>query len=139
MGRDIALDLTLKGRHMSNTSEHNSNKTQNSLNKGRAAVILAAGKSTRMKSAKSKVLHEVGGLPMLSWVTKLARDAGVEKIIAVVGESNKDVRAHAESLGLEIALQEPQLGTGHAVQCAQENLAGFDGGVVVRAGRINVG
>jgi len=97
----------------------------------RAAVILAAGKSTRMKSAKSKVLHEVGGLPMLTWVTRLARSAGVEKIIAVVGEADSDVRAAAEGLGLEIAVQEPQLGTGHAVQAAQANLDGFDGDVVV--------
>lgn len=102
-----------------------SNKTK------RAAVILAAGKSTRMKSAKSKVLHEVGGLPMLAWVTKLARSAGVEKIIAVVGEANGDVRAAAEELGLEIAVQEPQLGTGHAVRAAEAKLTGFDGDVVV--------
>lgn len=97
----------------------------------RAAVILAAGKSSRMKSSKSKVLHEVGGLPMLAWVTKLARSAGVEKIIAVVGEANADVRAAAEGLGLEIAVQEPQLGTGHAVLAAKANLDGFDGDVAV--------
>jgi len=97
----------------------------------RAAVILAAGNSTRMKSVKSKVLHEVGGMTLLEWVSRLARSAGVEKIIAVVGEANDDVRAAAENLGLEIAVQEPQLGTGHAVQAAQANLDGFDGDVVV--------
>jgi len=97
----------------------------------RAAIILAAGKSTRMKSSRSKVLHPVGGQPMIEWVTQLARSAGVEKIVCVVGESNTDVRAAAQSLGLEIAIQEPQLGTGHAVQCAKEALAGFEGQVVV--------
>jgi len=102
-----------------------------SNNSKRAAVILAAGKSSRMKSAKSKVLHKVGGLPMLAWVTQLARLAGVEKIIAVVGEANTDVRAAAEKLGLEIAIQEPQLGTGHAVLAAKANLDGFDGDVAV--------
>lgn len=97
----------------------------------RAAIILAAGKSTRMKSSRSKVLHPVGGRPMIDWVTTLARGAGVEKIVCVVGEGNADVRAVAEAQGLEIAVQEPQLGTGHAVQCAKEALAGFDGQVVV--------
>ncbi len=97
----------------------------------RAAIILAAGKSTRMKSSRSKVLHPVGGRPMIDWVTALARGAGVEKIVCVVGEGNADVRAAAEAQGLEIAVQEPQLGTGHAVQCAKEALAGFEGQVVV--------
>jgi len=54
----------------------------------RAAIILAAGKSTRMKSSRSKVLHPVGGRPMIDWVTTLARGAGVEKIVCVVGEGN---------------------------------------------------
>jgi bifunctional UDP-N-acetylglucosamine pyrophosphorylase/glucosamine-1-phosphate N-acetyltransferase len=97
----------------------------------RAAIILAAGKSTRMKSPRSKVLHPVGGRPMIDWVTALARGAGVEKIVCVVGEGNADVRAAAEAQGLDIAIQEPQQGTGHAVQCAKEALAGFDGEVVV--------
>ena len=97
----------------------------------RAAIILAAGKSTRMKSSRSKVLHPVGGRPMIDWVTALARGAGVEKIVCVVGEGNADVRAAAEAQGLEIAIQEPQQGTGHAVQCAKAALAGFEGQVVV--------
>ena len=97
----------------------------------RAAIILAAGKSTRMKSSRSKVLHPVGGRPMIDWVTALARGAGVEKIVCVVGEGNADVRAAAEAQGLDIAIQEPQLGTGHAVQCAKDALAGFEGQVVV--------
>ena len=97
----------------------------------RAAVILAAGKSTRMKSSRSKVLHDVGGRSMLSWVADLARSVGADKIVCVVGESNKDVRAAAEELGLDIALQEPQQGTGHAVQCAKEALQGFEGDVAI--------
>lgn len=97
----------------------------------RAAVILAAGRSTRMKSARSKVLHTVGARPLLDWVVSLARAVGIEKIIAVVGEGNEDVRARAEHLGLEISVQEPQLGTAHAVLAAKENLKGFEGDVVV--------
>lgn len=97
----------------------------------RAAIILAAGKSTRMQSGRSKVLHPVGGRPMIEWVTALARIAGIEKIVCVVGEDNADVRAAAQQLELDIAVQEPQLGTGHAVQCAKEALQGFEGHVVV--------
>jgi len=98
----------------------------------RAAIILAAGKSTRMKSSRSKVLHPVGGRPMIDWVTALARGAGVEKIVCVVGEGNADVRAAAEAQGLDIAIQEPQLGTGHAVRCAKAALEGFDGQALAR-------
>lgn len=97
----------------------------------RAAIILAAGKSTRMKSARSKVLHDVGGQAMLSWVANLARSVNADKIVCVVGEANQDVRAAAERLGLVIAVQEPQKGTGHAVQCAKDALAGFEGHVAV--------
>ena len=97
----------------------------------RAAIILAAGKSTRMKSAQSKVLHPVGGRSMIKWVTALAKEAGIERIVCVVGEANADVKAAAEALGLEIAIQEPQQGTGHAVQCAKNALKYFEGQVVV--------
>lgn len=97
----------------------------------RAAVILAAGKSTRMKSTRSKVLHHVGGRSMLSWVADLARQSGVSKIVCVVGESNADVRAEAEALGLDIAVQEPQRGTGHAVLCAKDAVGDFAGNLAV--------
>ena len=97
----------------------------------RAAVILAAGKSTRMKSTRSKVLHHVGGRSMLEWVAQLARSAGAEKIVCVVGEANKDVRAAAEALGLDIAVQEPQLGTAHAVSAAKKALKGFKGNLAI--------
>jgi len=56
----------------------------------RAAIILAAGKSTRMKSARSKVLHPVGGRPMIDWVTALARGAGVEKIVEILRGDGKN-------------------------------------------------
>ena len=97
----------------------------------RAAVILAAGKSTRMKSSRSKVLHHVGGRSMLSWTADLARSVGANKLVCVVGEANQDVRAEAEGLGLDIAIQEPQLGTAHAVLAAKEALSDFEGDVAV--------
>ncbi len=101
------------------------------MTRPRAAVILAAGKSTRMKSATSKVLHKVGGKSLLSWVTDLARNSGVDRLVCVVGDANQDVRAEAEALGMDIAVQEPQLGTGHAVNCAKEALSDFEGSVAV--------
>lgn len=97
----------------------------------RAAVILAAGKSTRMKSSRSKVLHQIGGRSLLAWVADLARSAGVDKIVCVVGEQNADVRCEAEELGLEIAVQEPQRGTADAVLAAKQALSGFEGHVIV--------
>ncbi len=97
----------------------------------RAAVILAAGKSTRMKSSRSKVLHHIGGRSLLAWVVDLARSSGIDKIICVVGEQNTDVRIAAETLGMDIAVQEPQLGTADAVLAAKQALDGFDGHVIV--------
>ncbi|WP_017931025.1 bifunctional UDP-N-acetylglucosamine diphosphorylase/glucosamine-1-phosphate N-acetyltransferase GlmU [Robiginitomaculum antarcticum] len=102
-----------------------------SKHKQRAAIILAAGKSTRMKSARSKVLHNVGGRSLLAWVADLARQAGADKVVCVVGEHNNDVRAAAETLGLDIAVQEPQHGTGHAVLCAKGAMGDFDGDMIV--------
>ncbi|NNE59205.1 MAG: bifunctional UDP-N-acetylglucosamine diphosphorylase/glucosamine-1-phosphate N-acetyltransferase GlmU [Hellea sp.] len=101
------------------------------MKKDRAAIILAAGKSTRMKSATSKVLHHVGGRSMLAWVKAQADAAGVSKVVCVVGEANQDVRDAAKAMGMEIAVQEPQLGTGHAVLAAKHILADFDGTVTV--------
>jgi len=103
-------------------------------NSKRAAVILAAGKSTRMKSAKSKVLHKVGGMTLLEWVTRQARSVNAEKIIAVINEQNDDVRREAERLGLELAVQETLDGTASAVLAAKDNLKDFDGQVIVLCG-----
>ena len=117
---------------MAESSNHPSKRGDaQTTGRARAAVILAAGKSTRMKSTKSKVLHELAGRPLLGWVHALATGQGVERCICVVGEANADVRAYAESLGMEIAVQEPQLGTGHAVLCAEDALGDFAGDVIV--------
>lgn len=84
-----------------------------------------------MRSSKSKVLHPVGHLPLIEWVGALAKSAGVSRTICVVGDDNKDVRSAAKTLGFEIAVQEPQLGTAHAVNAARAALKGFKGQVVV--------
>jgi bifunctional UDP-N-acetylglucosamine pyrophosphorylase/glucosamine-1-phosphate N-acetyltransferase len=97
----------------------------------RAAVILAAGMGTRMKSATPKVMHRVAGLPILGHVTAAARGAGVARIVVVTAPDAGQVRAYAESQGAETVVQDRQLGTGHAAAAAAPVLAGFDGDVVI--------
>jgi bifunctional UDP-N-acetylglucosamine pyrophosphorylase/glucosamine-1-phosphate N-acetyltransferase len=99
----------------------------------RAAIILAAGKGTRMKSDLPKVLHAVGGRPMLDWSIDLARQAGCDRIFTVCSPSADAVCSHVrDRLGEEaIILQDPPLGTGHAVSCARAVLEGFEGDCVI--------
>lgn len=103
------------------------------MGRARAAIILAAGHGTRMKSSLSKVLHPVGGRPMMDWTIDLARQLGCEKIIVVVGAHNPDARVRAEAaLGAgTTVLQDPPQGTGHAVKCAANALRDFDGDAIV--------
>ena len=106
--------------------------------KNRAAIILAAGQGTRMKSPLPKVLHPVGHRAMLDHAIDAAEALGCDKIIVVVGNHSPQVRAHVEArLGTAaIAVQDPPMGTGHAVRAAAELLADFDGHVVVTYGDV---
>jgi len=99
----------------------------------RAAVILAAGQGTRMRSPLPKVLHRVGGRAMLDWVIDAAEALGCEKIVVVVSANADAVRAHVVTRLGEgaVAVQDPPLGTGHAVLAARDALTGFNGDVVV--------
>ncbi len=97
----------------------------------RAAVILAAGMGTRMKSAKPKVMRAVAGLPILGHVIAAARGAGVARIVVVTAPDADEVRAYAVSLGAQTVIQDKQLGTGHAAAAAGPALADFDGEVVI--------
>ena len=101
--------------------------------RARAAIILAAGHGTRMKSTRSKVLHPVGGRPMMEWTIDLARQLRCDKIVVVVGAHNPDAKVTAEAaLGVgTTALQDPPMGTAHAVNCARAALSGFDGDAIV--------
>jgi len=99
------------------------------------AVVLAAGKSTRMKSALPKVLHEVCGRPMIDYVLDAARAAGVDRIVAVVGYRADLVEAHLSTFAdVSFARQAEQKGTGHAVMMCRAFLAAQDGPVLVLAG-----
>ena len=99
------------------------------------AVVLAAGKSTRMKSALPKVLHEVCGRPMIEYVLDAAKAAGIERHVVIVGHAAESVKqALAGRKNVEFALQAEQKGTGHAVMMCRENLANHDGAVLVLTG-----
>lgn len=99
------------------------------------AVVLAAGKSTRMKSALPKVLHEVCGRPMIEYVLEAAREAGVSRQVVIVGHAAEMVKAAlAGQNDVEFALQAEQKGTGHAVMMCRDNLSSHDGPVLVLTG-----
>ena len=100
----------------------------------RAAIILAAGQGTRMKSAKAKVMHAIAGLPILGHVIAAARGAGAERIVVVLAPGAVDVEAFALRHGAETVVQDKQLGTGHAAACARNALKDFAGTVVVTYG-----
>jgi len=102
----------------------------------KAAIILAAGAGTRMKSALPKVLHKVAGLPMLGHVIAALRGAGVTRIVVVTSAAGEQVRSYAVAQGCETAIQEQQLGTGHAAAAAKDALAGFEGTLVIAAGDV---
>lgn len=90
------------------------------------AIVLAAGKGTRMKSAQAKVLHPVFYQPMLRHVVDAALAAAVERIAVVIGHQQEAVQAVLADLPVETVLQEEQRGTGHAALCAQTACAGLD-------------
>jgi bifunctional UDP-N-acetylglucosamine pyrophosphorylase / glucosamine-1-phosphate N-acetyltransferase len=106
------------------------------MSRARAAIILAAGQGTRMKSDMPKVLHQVGGRAMLDWVVAAVRGAGVTRIVVVVGASTPALNAHVEkTLGAaSVAVQDPPLGTAHAVRAAEAALADFEGDAIVLYG-----
>lgn len=97
------------------------------------AVILAAGKGTRMRSKYPKVLHKVGGKPMLQHVIDAATLAGCDEKVIIVGHEAELVEEMVGSQG-KIALQAEQLGTGHAVMQTAEALKGFTGTALILCG-----
>jgi len=100
------------------------------------AIILAAGKGTRMESDLPKVLHPVRGRPMLAYVLDVARQAGSSRLLVVVGHRAELVKQAFADDARDISwvVQSPQRGTGHAVMVCKRELAGLDGLVLVLAG-----
>lgn len=100
-----------------------------------AAVLLAAGKSTRMRSRTPKPLHPLCGLPLTRHVVEACRGAGIARTVVVVGHEAQRVRAGL-GIDVEYALQAEQRGSGDAVRAAEETLRGFDGAILVLAGDV---
>lgn len=98
-----------------------------------AAIVLAAGAGTRMKSDKPKVAHEVLGKPLVNWVLDAAEEAGIERIVTVVGHKREQVIPLVEDRA-EIVVQEEQRGTAHAVLSCSDALADFEGSLLVLSG-----
>lgn len=100
-----------------------------------AVVILAAGQGTRMKSRLAKVLHRVGGKPLVRQTIDTALQvAPRERVFVVVGFQAAEVRAEAEAAGVQAIHQTEQLGTGHAVMCGEEQLSKLGGRLIVFVG-----
>jgi bifunctional UDP-N-acetylglucosamine pyrophosphorylase/glucosamine-1-phosphate N-acetyltransferase/UDP-N-acetylglucosamine pyrophosphorylase len=100
------------------------------------AVVMAAGKGTRMKSDLPKVLCPVVDRPMIHFVIDALEEAGIHRQIVVVGYKADDVKEELDARGgnIQYALQEPQLGTGHAVQMCRDELATQQGPTIVVTG-----
>ena len=92
-----------------------------------AIAILAAGKGTRLKSKHPKVLHEVGGKPLLAHVIAAAtKVVPASDVFAIIGHEADRVRSAVAATGIEFVLQQEQRGTGHALMVAREALAPYD-------------
>src|SRR5947209_9274235 len=92
-----------------------------------AIAIMAAGKGTRLKSKHPKVLHEVGGRPLLAHVVAAAtRVVPASDVYAIIGHEADRVRSSVASSGIGFVLQQEQRGTGHALMVAREALAPYD-------------
>src|SRR6478752_4250659 len=100
-----------------------------------SAIILAAGKSTRMKSKKPKVLHEMCGRPMLEYVLRACYETGVERVMVVVGHGKDEViQRFADDKRIDWIEQTEQLGTGHAARVCEPELRKIHGDVFIMAG-----
>lgn len=104
-----------------------------------AAVLMAAGQGKRMKDpSRAKVMYELRNKPMIHHVVDLARELGATEIVAIVGHQRQSVidylaKSHPE---VTCAVQDPQLGTGHAVLQSESALSTFDGDVLVLSGDV---
>ncbi|MBI2301898.1 MAG: NTP transferase domain-containing protein, partial [Armatimonadetes bacterium] len=99
-----------------------------------AAVVMAAGKGTRMHSELPKVCHLAAGRPLVQWVVQACREAGIERIVVVVGYREELVREALAGQPVDYARQTEQLGTGHAAAQARSVLGELTGRLFVLNG-----
>jgi len=96
-----------------------------------AVVILAAGMGTRMKSSLTKVLHPINGKPVICYPLEMLSKLKPEKTVLVIGHQAEDVMKAVNGFDCQCVIQDKQLGTAHAVKCAEETLKNFSGDVLV--------
>lgn len=101
-----------------------------------SAIILAAGKGTRMKSDLAKVLHSLCGKPMLTYSVNVARAVGAEKIAVIIGHQADAVREAFKDQELILIEQREQLGTGHAVLQARDTFCNYQGTIIILCGDV---
>src|SRR3990172_9120445 len=114
-----------------------------------AAIILAAGLGKRMKSDIPKVLHPVAGRPMLFYPVEVVKSLGIDKVVVIVGHKAEEVintleEVRSQESGvrsqkkfqIQFVKQEPQLGTGHAVLCAEDSLKSWKGNILILSGDV---
>jgi len=101
-----------------------------------AVVILAAGRGTRMKSDLAKVLHPIWGRAMIHFVVETALSIEADPVVVIVGHQKERVIEELEGLPMRFAVQEPQLGTGHAVLCALPEMEEVKGRVLILSGDV---
>jgi len=101
-----------------------------------SALVLAAGLGTRMKSSKAKVLHEVFNKPMILHVMDTIKNLSLDHTYVIVGHQKEKVSELVEEYQASCIVQKEQLGTGHAVLCAEKELAGTSGSVLILSGDV---
>jgi UDP-N-acetylglucosamine diphosphorylase/glucosamine-1-phosphate N-acetyltransferase len=101
-----------------------------------SAIILAAGKGTRMKADIAKVMHPLCGKPMLTYSVDAARAVNVEEIVVIIGHQAGLIREAYKNQGLIFVEQHEQLGTGHAVLQARDVFRGYDGNILILCGDV---
>ncbi len=99
-------------------------------------MLMAAGKGTRMKSDLPKVLHKLRDRAMIHYVVRTAKEIGANPIVVIVGHQKQLVIDELKGQSIQFAVQEPQLGTGHAIMCAMPVLGDFSGSVLILSGDV---
>ncbi|MEE2643925.1 MAG: bifunctional UDP-N-acetylglucosamine diphosphorylase/glucosamine-1-phosphate N-acetyltransferase GlmU [Myxococcota bacterium] len=103
-----------------------------------AAIILAAGRGTRMRSKRSKLLHEVAGRPIIEHVVRAALALEASPVVVVLGHQREEIQAHLEETfpgaPLRFGFQSEQLGTAHAVRCGLDAIGGYEGQLLILCG-----
>ena len=101
-----------------------------------AVIILAAGRGVRMNSELPKVLHPILKKPMLRYVLDAADGVSPERVVLVLGHGSKLIKDTVSDYPVETVIQQPQLGTGHAVLCCEDVLRGFSGDILILSGDV---